>query len=442
MRAIPSFTSSTVPTSRTSISARSAVWISLRRISFSSPGRRMESVAMGAPLGDCEKYQIDAECEMGNAEFQWDVARRGTPGLPFRIPNSAFRIQVLERVLPLRNRVSPPRAPASRSSCGVAPATRRAAPARWLGDAYPRMRTTWRTLYPGLPSRSAAHAVRARSITRFRFGAPPAANSRDRCSRVTRSAWATWAVCVGTPTRRNTSSHAASCRRSVRRSSLRASASAAPRAADGTPGRRPSLRPLPALGRERLHHLGRPLQHPACVVIGDPPPRLLQRIPGALRDPFFRLRHRLAAARLEQKEVTVLVDRLATEPEVPVDHLDRAVQDQVVESGFLGHLAARRLGRGLASLEVALGKAPVFVGVPDQEKPRRGPPRRPPEHDAAGAGLAGGAGLAALHLTAIADCGLLTAIADCGLRDSDCRPRRPRPPPAFGRGPTIPKPPL
>src|SRR3989442_12537029 len=44
---MPSFTSRTVPTSRTSISARSAVWISRRRISLSSPGRRMESLAIG-----------------------------------------------------------------------------------------------------------------------------------------------------------------------------------------------------------------------------------------------------------------------------------------------------------------------------------------------------------------------------------------------------------
>src|SRR5689334_354833 len=57
---MPSFTSSTVPTSRTSISARLAAWISLRRMSLSSPGFRMESVAMGCPLGDCEKYHIAA----------------------------------------------------------------------------------------------------------------------------------------------------------------------------------------------------------------------------------------------------------------------------------------------------------------------------------------------------------------------------------------------
>src|SRR5947207_2796438 len=87
----------------------------------------MESVAMGAPVGDCEKYHMNAECEMGNAEFQCKVARRATLSLPFRIPNSAFRIHVLDRVLPLRNRTNTPRAPASLSSCGVAPATRRGA---------------------------------------------------------------------------------------------------------------------------------------------------------------------------------------------------------------------------------------------------------------------------------------------------------------------------
>src|ERR1041384_167922 len=58
MRAMPSFTSSTVPTSRTSIDARSAAWISLRRMSFSSPGLRLESVAIGLGSGDCENYPI------------------------------------------------------------------------------------------------------------------------------------------------------------------------------------------------------------------------------------------------------------------------------------------------------------------------------------------------------------------------------------------------
>src|SRR4029077_1808053 len=50
------------------------------------------------------------------------------------------------------------------------------------------MWTTARTVYPGFPSRSAAPAVRARSMTRLRLGAPPAANTRGQGSRVTRRA--------------------------------------------------------------------------------------------------------------------------------------------------------------------------------------------------------------------------------------------------------------
>src|SRR5258708_5733243 len=64
---MPSFTSSTVPTSRTSMSARSAAWISLRRISLSSPGLRMESVAMGSGVGVCETYHKKSKVGSQNA---------------------------------------------------------------------------------------------------------------------------------------------------------------------------------------------------------------------------------------------------------------------------------------------------------------------------------------------------------------------------------------
>src|SRR5438034_1741426 len=91
---MPSFTSSAVPTSRTSISARSAAWISLRRISLSSPGLRMESVAMGCRLGDCESYHKSAECGMRSAEWPVQASNR-EPAIQDRtslaIPHSEFR---------------------------------------------------------------------------------------------------------------------------------------------------------------------------------------------------------------------------------------------------------------------------------------------------------------------------------------------------------------
>src|SRR5713226_2572178 len=65
---MPSFTSNTVPTSRTSMSARSAAWISLRRIALSSPGLRMESVPMGSGVGVCETYHKKPEVGSRHAE--------------------------------------------------------------------------------------------------------------------------------------------------------------------------------------------------------------------------------------------------------------------------------------------------------------------------------------------------------------------------------------
>src|SRR5512134_2576095 len=71
MRATPSRTSSTVPTSLVSTVARSADAISLRRMSLSSPGRSTDSVAMSrAPVSlkgwcaiswgvACEIYHIE-----------------------------------------------------------------------------------------------------------------------------------------------------------------------------------------------------------------------------------------------------------------------------------------------------------------------------------------------------------------------------------------------
>src|SRR5205807_10032840 len=147
---------------------------------------------------------------------------------------------------------------------------------------------------------------------------------------------------------------------------------------------------------ERLYHRGRLLQHRARVVVGDRAPRLLGGVPRTIGDAFLRLRHALAAPRLEQEEVAELVDRLAAKPEVPIDHANRAVQHQVLEPGLLGHFAPRGVGRRLPGLEVTLGEPPVAIGVADQEEPRLAV-RRAAEDDAAGRGLALGAALLALH---------------------------------------------
>src|SRR5256884_6385993 len=117
----------------------------------------------------------NGECGMDRAIVEPD---RRSPGSThpcnsaFHTPHSAFYIRDL--VLPLRNLASTPRAPTSRSSCGVAPATRRAAPAKRLGAAYPRIPTTCLPLLPGLPPNSTAHTVRRRPLLPFRVaGLPP-----------------------------------------------------------------------------------------------------------------------------------------------------------------------------------------------------------------------------------------------------------------------------
>src|SRR6266852_5340326 len=98
--------------------------------------------------------------------------------------------------------------------------------------------------------------------------------------------------------------------------------------------------------------------------------------------------------------MAVLVNRLAAEPKIPVDHLDRAVEHELVEARLLGDLASRRLRGRLAGLEVPLGKSPILVRVANQQKANLAV-RPAPEDHAAGARFALGAslGLAALGAT-------------------------------------------
>src|SRR5205823_11050583 len=120
--------------------------------------------------------------------------------------------------------------------------------------------------------------------------------------------------------------------------------------------------------------------------------RFLQRLPDTGGDSFRFLRHRIAASRFKQKEMAILVYGLAAESEIPIDDLDRAVEQQLLETGFLRDFPPRRLGRRLVALEMPLGESPILVGGADQEKAYLsvGPAA---EDDPAGARLPLGAGL-------------------------------------------------
>src|SRR5574341_730331 len=86
------------------------------------------------------------------------------------------------------------------------------------------------------------------------------------------------------------------------------------------------------------------------------------------------------------------MDRLAAEAEIPIDHLDRTVQHQLLESGLFSHFAPRGIGRGFIHFQVTLGESPILVRVANQEEAHLSV-RAAAEDNAAGAGLALRAGL-------------------------------------------------
>src|SRR5512132_2555932 len=92
--------------------------------------------------------------------------------------------------------------------------------------------------------------------------------------------------------------------------------------------------PLPHR-HEGPDHLAGPLEDPARVVVAQHLERLLEDAPAARRDPLVQLRRGVAVGGLEEEEVAVLVDVPAAEAEMPVDHADRALQDQPLEPGLL-----------------------------------------------------------------------------------------------------------
>jgi hypothetical protein len=120
--------------------------------------------------------------------------------------------------------------------------------------------------------------------------------------------------------------------------------------------------------------------------------RRLERHPLAGRDALGRLGRRLDLAGLHEEEVADLVDQLAAKAEVPVDRVDPAPDGHLVQPRFLPHLAHGGLLGPFARFEMALGKSPVAIAVPDEQEERTG--RADAVDDAAGGGLALGAGTA------------------------------------------------
>src|SRR5437867_6142233 len=90
--------------------------------------------------------------------------------------------------------------------------------------------------------------------------------------------------------------------------------------------------------------------------------------------------------------MAVLVNRLAAEPEIPIDHFDRAVEHELVEARLLDDLAPRRLGGRLAGFEMPFRESPILVRVANQQKGDL-TVRATAEDHATRTGLALGAGL-------------------------------------------------
>src|SRR5207245_573068 len=94
---------------------------------------------------------------------------------------------------------------------------------------------------------------------------------------------------------------------------------------------------------------------------------------------------RLTRRRLEQEEVTDLMNELAAKTEMPVDGIDGTANGQLAESRLLAHFALRRRVGLLPGLDVSLRKAPVLVAVANEQKERRATVKT--EDDASGRGF-------------------------------------------------------
>ncbi len=109
------------------------------------------------------------------------------------------------------------------------------------------------------------------------------------------------------------------------------------------------------------------------------------REPHTLRDSFFPLRTRFSGSGLKQEIDTALVHEGVAHTEGPIELTQRDMADEIGKSGFFQDLAMRGVTRGLAVLQMALGKAPVAMAIQNEEI--LGNSAKTSEHDPTGTDL-------------------------------------------------------
>src|SRR5690606_36266029 len=134
--------------------------------------------------------------------------------------------------------------------------------------------------------------------------------------------------------------------------------------------------------RTLIPHLAGTAQHLTSVRIGDGRHRRVEREPATRSYPFIRLGPRTTLCRAHQEEMAGLVDCTTTETEAPLYSLQPPHEYEATQPRFLEHLTESRLVCLLTIFQVAFGKAPVPVAVPDQQHSRGTVTVQPHDHTA------------------------------------------------------------
>src|SRR5215472_11329855 len=92
---------------------------------------------------------------------------------------------------------------------------------------------------------------------------------------------------------------------------------------------------LTTVGTNQIPRLS---QDPASILIRERLHRDLERLPAALGDALIELRSSRSCRRLEQEQMTVLVNQPPPQPEIPINDLQLTAKDQVIQSRLLGDL--------------------------------------------------------------------------------------------------------